>query len=70
MTELTLEQMEQATGGTSSDREYFRYKVQRGDTLDHLARVYHTTVDELLRINHLANKNKLFAGDYLLIPKV
>ena len=67
MTELRPEQLEEISGGTSTQK-YIRYKIVRGDTLSHLARVYHTTVDELVRINHIADKNKIYAGDYILIP--
>ena len=64
---LTDEELGLANGG-KEPRKYIRYKIVRGDTLSHLAHVYHTTVDELVRINHIADKNKIIAGHYLLIP--
>ena len=63
---LTDEQVAEVAGGAA--RKYIQYKIVRGDTLSHLARVYHTTVDELVRINHIADKNKIYAGDTILIP--
>ena len=64
---LTDKELGLAEGGAGAQK-YIRYKIVRGDTLSHLARVYHTTVDELVRINHIKDKNKIYAGDYLLIP--
>lgn len=49
-------------------RKFILYKIVRGDTLSHLAKVYHTTVDELVRINHIKDRNKIYAGDTILIP--
>ena len=64
---LTDEEIAGASGGAGV-KKYIQYKIVRGDTLSHIARVYHTTVDELVRINHIKDKNKIYAGDYLLIP--
>ena len=64
---LTDEELGLAAGGAGTQK-YIRYKIVRGDTLSHLARVYHTTVDELVRINHIADKNRIYAGDTILIP--
>ncbi len=43
------------------------YVVQAGDTLFSLARRYGTTVDDLLRANHLASDN-IYIGQQLIIP--
>ncbi len=67
--EVADEELVEVDGGAGVQK-YIRYKIVRGDTLRHLARVYHTTVDELVRINHIKDKNKIYAGDYLLIPVV
>ena len=64
---LPDEALKDADGGAVVQK-YIQYKIVRGDTLSHLARVYHTTVDELVRINHIADKNKIYAGDTILIP--
>ena len=64
---LSDEELASASGGATA-KKYIQYKIVRGDTLSHLARVYHTTVDELVRINHIADKNKIYAGDTILIP--
>jgi LysM repeat protein len=50
-----------ATGGT--------YRVRPGDTLSAIAARYHTTVAELVRLNHLpGNGNLIFAGSTLRLP--
>lgn len=64
---LTEEQLSEISGG-SDVQKYIHYKIVRGDTLSHLARVYHTTKDELIRINHIKDPNILHPGDYILIP--
>lgn len=65
---LSDAELENAAGGAEVVKKYIQYKIVRGDTLSHLARVYHTTVDELVRINHIKDKNKIYAGDTILIP--
>ncbi len=67
MVKLNDAQLGDIAGGTAIQK-YIQYKIVRGDTLSHLARVYHTTVDELIRMNHIKDKNKLYAGDIILIP--
>ena len=44
------------------------YTIQRGDTLSRIAARYGTTVAILVELNHIANKNKIYAGHKLLIP--
>ena len=67
MVKLNDEQLGDIAGGAGTER-YIKYTIVRGDTLMHLARVYHTTVDELVRINNIKDKNKIHAGDVILIP--
>ena len=55
-------------GGEPSD-DYFVYTVQPGDTLWGLSREYGTTIEELARINHIANPNLIYVGQKLLIPR-
>ena len=64
---ITEEELTGVDGGEVI-RKFILYKIVRGDTLSHIARVYHTTVDELVRINHIKDKNRIYAGDTLLIP--
>jgi len=50
-----------ATGGTT-------HTVARGETLTAIAKVYHVTVDELQKANHIDNPLKLQAGQTINIP--
>lgn len=45
----------------------FRYEVQRGDTLNAIARKYGTTVKDLIEANQLGDSN-IFPGQKLIIP--
>ena len=42
--------------------------IQWGDTLSQLAIDYNTTVEELVRLNNIANPNLIYAGDTLIVP--
>ena len=42
--------------------------IQRGQTLGEIARQYHTSVAELVRLNRLKNANFIVAGQQLLVP--
>jgi LysM repeat protein len=44
------------------------YTVHRGDTLSSIARRFGTTVWALQRANGIANRNRIFVGQRLLIP--
>lgn len=46
------------------------YTVKSGDTLTALAKRFHTTVDELTRLNGIKNKNLINAGQVLKVPAV
>ncbi len=50
------------TGNTST------YVVQDGDTLMGIAQRFGTTVDELVRLNNLANPDSLAVGQELVVP--
>jgi len=54
-------------GGASGYR-YKYYTIVRGDTLTKIAHRYNTTVDELVRINHIPDKDRIYAGDKILVP--
>lgn len=44
------------------------YTIQRGDTLSKIAARYGTTVQVLVELNNIPNKNRIYAGHKLLIP--
>lgn len=44
------------------------YVVQRGDTLSAIARRFRTTVADLARANRIANPNRIFRGQVLIVP--
>ena len=46
----------------------FLYTVQRGDTLNSIARRYGWTASYLASVNHLPNPDRIYAGQVLLIP--
>jgi LysM repeat protein len=45
------------------------YIVQPYDSLSDIAAKYETTVDELLRLNDLAEPNLLYTGQAILVPR-
>lgn len=45
-----------------------QHVVRRGDTLSKLARYYHTSVQALVRANHIRNPNRIYVGQTLCIP--
>ncbi len=47
---------------------YRSYKVQKGDTLGHIAVMFKTSVDSLVRSNRLADPRRLRIGQELMIP--
>ena len=44
------------------------YTIKKGDTLSRIAKQYGTTVDELARLNNIANPNMIKAGATLNLP--
>ena len=50
------------------EENFITYTVVRGDTLWALARRYKTTVDELVRINNIKNRDLIYVGQKLKIP--
>ncbi len=52
---------------TESDMA-FRYEVQRGDTLNAIARRYGLTVKELVEANDITDPSRIFPGQKLVIP--
>ncbi len=52
-----------ASGGTIT------YTVRAGDTLSEIAARYGTTVTELVRLNGIADRDRIYVGQVLLIPQ-
>ena len=46
----------------------FSYTVRRGDTLWDLSRRFGTTVEALVRLNHIANPDLIYPGQVLQLP--
>lgn len=65
--ELSDDEIAMVSGGRDVG-SCFEYTIQRGDTLTRIAARYDTTVNILVKINHIKDKNKIRAGDILLIP--
>ena len=51
----------------NADASILYYTVQPGDTLSQIALQYHTTVNALAALNHLADPNLIYAGQILRI---
>lgn len=51
----------------SNDTKVIEYVVQRGDTLWDIARKYGTTIEEIVSINKLKNRNLIYIGQKLEI---
>ena len=56
-----------SSSGTNPDN-LFIYTVKKGDSLYSIARIYDTTVDEIVKLNNLTNTN-LSIGQTLRIPE-
>lgn len=48
--------------------KYITYTVRRGDALYRIARRYGTTVDEIVKLNGIANPDRILVGQKLRIP--
>ena len=56
--------------GATAEQQYETYTIKRGDTLSKIARNYGTTVDKIMSANpYITNKNRIYAGKTLQIPK-
>lgn len=55
---------------TQQQQQYETYTIKAGDTLSKIARSFGTTVDKIMAANpYITNKNKIYAGKTLQIPK-
>lgn len=45
------------------------YVIKKGDTLWNIAKQFGTTVDDIVRINRIENKDKIYADEKIYIPK-
>ena len=43
--------------------------IKSGDTLTGLAKTYKTTISKLVELNHIADPDKIYAGQKLIVPK-
>ncbi|MGM0462398.1 MAG: LysM peptidoglycan-binding domain-containing protein [Fibrobacterota bacterium] len=60
---------EERTSGESSVG-HMRYRVQRGDTFEGIARLFNTTVDTIYERNDLSPSSMLEAGDVVMLPAI
>lgn len=51
------------------EMDYFYYEIQKGDTLSSIAQKYNCSINTLASINHIINKNLIYAGEKMKIPK-
>lgn len=60
---------EPLASATLSPDGFIEYTVQNGDTLLQIARVYDTTITDIVEANDLTDPNRLSVGQVLLIPE-
>lgn len=71
---ISDEELDQVTGGKKNKIDpnkrapFIKHTVCPGDTVSALAYKYHTSVDEIARLNHMTNPSIIKVGEELLIP--
>ena len=65
---MTDAELSEVSGGADTVT-YIKYTVVKGDTLSKLAKRFGTTVNTLVKINHIKNPNLIIVGQVLLIPQ-
>jgi lipid-binding SYLF domain-containing protein len=56
------------TMATASEAGGKYYEVKSGDSLYEIAKAHGTTVDELVKLNDLKDKNRIYVGEKLVLP--
>ena len=64
-----IDSIEEAGTREDSDYSIIIYVVKKGDSLWKIAKKFGSTVDSIARINGIENKNEIYPGDKLFIPK-
>ncbi|MBQ9700029.1 MAG: LysM peptidoglycan-binding domain-containing protein, partial [Lachnospiraceae bacterium] len=54
--------------GKATSTKAKTYKVVKGDTLSKIAKQYGTTVDTLVKLNGIKNKNLIYVGQIIKLP--
>ena len=83
--ELNLNEMENVAGGAGAKREkaggsptplppkagFKNYQITSTDTMIRIANRFHTTVDQLMRVNAqwIKNKSLIMTGYYMYVPE-
>lgn len=49
------------------NKDIVTYKIKKGDTLTRIAKAFGTTVDRLVKLNNIKDKNKIIAGSTIKI---
>ena len=52
----------------TGSKDIISYKVQKGDTLTKIAKMYKTTISELVNLNNIQNPNLIITGTILKVP--
>ncbi|WP_027339781.1 L,D-transpeptidase family protein [Halonatronum saccharophilum] len=59
------------SNSTKRDKDYENFKyytIQPGDTLYKIAKRFNTTIEEIIKINRISNKNLIHPGQKIKIP--
>ena len=67
---LNENDIQEVGGGAAYVGPCFVYIIKEGDCLSVLAQRYHTTVATLAALNNIADPNKIYTGNKLLIPYI
>lgn len=59
--------MNDTVSETFNTQDTLNYVVLKGDTLQKIAKRFNTTIDELVRINDIEDKDKIFEGEVLKV---
>ena len=65
---MTAEELDLVNGAGGGYNDYVYYTVVKGDTLTRIAHRYNSSVDAIVQMNHIKNKNLIRVGQVLKIP--